>query len=47
MQAELEHAVETEDAMTPEDFLLRRTKLWLTLEPASRGSVTAWFERTA
>ena len=47
MQAELEHAVETEDAMTPEDFLLRRTKLWLTLEPASRGSVTAWFGRTA
>ncbi len=47
MRAELEHAIETEDAMTEEDFLLRRTKLWLTLPPASREAVTAWFERVA
>jgi glycerol-3-phosphate dehydrogenase len=45
MQAELEHAMESEDALTAEDFLLRRTKLWLTLAPASRASVAAWFER--
>jgi glycerol-3-phosphate dehydrogenase len=45
VQAELEHTVETEDAMTAEDFLLRRTKLWLTLPSASREAVTAWFER--
>ena len=45
MQAELEHAVESEDALTAEDFLLRRTKFWLTLAPASRASVAAWFER--
>lgn len=45
VQAELEHAAETEDAMTAEDFLLRRTKLWLTLPSATREGLTAWFER--
>ena len=37
-RAELEYAVEIEDAMTAEDFLLRRTKLHLTLTrlPAPR-----------
>jgi glycerol-3-phosphate dehydrogenase len=44
-QAELEHAVEAEDAMAAKDFLLRRTKLWLTLPSASREVVTGWFER--
>ena len=43
MQAELEHAAETEDAMTAEDFLLRRTKLRSPSPPASREAVTAWF----
>jgi glycerol-3-phosphate dehydrogenase len=42
--AELEHAVETEDAMTAEDFLLRRTKLHLTLDQVSRNAVAAWFK---
>jgi glycerol-3-phosphate dehydrogenase len=42
-RAELEHAVENEDAMTAEDFLLRRTKLHLTLDPAGRESVARWF----
>ena len=42
--AELEHAVETEDAMTAEDFLLRRTKLHLTLDQGSRNAVAAWFK---
>jgi glycerol-3-phosphate dehydrogenase len=32
-----------EDAMTAEDFLLRRTKLSLTLDPASIEAVQAWF----
>ena len=45
VQAELEHVVETEDAMTAEDFLLRRTKLHLTLEPRSRDAAQAWFDR--
>jgi glycerol-3-phosphate dehydrogenase len=42
-RAELEHAVENEDAMTAEDFLLRRTKLHLTLDPAGREAVARWF----
>jgi glycerol-3-phosphate dehydrogenase len=43
MPAELEHAVETEDALTAEDFLLRRTKLRLTLPLESRKAVFGWF----
>jgi glycerol-3-phosphate dehydrogenase len=42
-RAELIHAVENEDAMTAEDFLLRRTKLRLTLDPAGREEVARWF----
>ena len=42
-RAELEYAVEIEDAMTAEDFLLRRTKLHLTLDEASRDAVAEWF----
>jgi glycerol-3-phosphate dehydrogenase len=45
VQAELDHAVESEDAMIAEDFLLRRTKLQLTLTPESIEAVYAWFER--
>lgn len=41
--AELRHAAETEDAMTAEDFLLRRTKLQLTLDPAGIEAVGRWF----
>jgi glycerol-3-phosphate dehydrogenase len=42
-QVELRHAAGVEDAMTAEDFLLRRTKLSLTLDPASIEAVEAWF----
>jgi glycerol-3-phosphate dehydrogenase len=44
MRAELDHVVETEDAMTADDFLLRRTKLWLTVEPGDRDALRAWFD---
>ncbi len=44
-RAELEHAVAEEDAMTAEDFLLRRTKLALTLSPGERAAVERWFAR--
>ena len=40
---ELQHAAEVEDAMTAEDFLLRRTKLHLRLDAGERDSVAAWF----
>jgi glycerol-3-phosphate dehydrogenase len=42
-RAELEHAVEAEDALGCEDFLLRRTKLHLTLDPPGRAAVATWF----
>ncbi len=42
-RAELQYAVETEDAMTGEDFLLRRTKLHLLLDEAGRNAVRDWF----
>ena len=42
-RAELEHAVKAEDAMTAEDFLLRRTKLHLMLDPPGREAVARWF----
>jgi glycerol-3-phosphate dehydrogenase len=41
--AELTHAVEAEDAVTAEDFLLRRTKLQLTLDPGAIEAVERWF----
>lgn len=41
--AELTHAVEVEDAMTTEDFLLRRTKLYLTLDQRGRDAIESWF----
>jgi glycerol-3-phosphate dehydrogenase len=45
MQGELEHAAEAEDAMTAEDFLLRRTKLALTLPTEAQQAVANWFRR--
>ncbi|MEZ0282739.1 glycerol-3-phosphate dehydrogenase [Methyloceanibacter sp.] len=45
--AELIHAVEVEDAMTAEDFLLRRTKLHLSLSPEEREAVRRWFDTAA
>jgi glycerol-3-phosphate dehydrogenase len=42
-RAELAHAVEIEDAMIAEDFLLRRTKLQLTLDPSAIEAVGRWF----
>jgi glycerol-3-phosphate dehydrogenase len=45
-RAELAYAVEVEDAMTAEDFLLRRTKLRLLLDQPGRDAVTTWFAKT-
>jgi glycerol-3-phosphate dehydrogenase len=45
MLVELAHAVEVEDAITAEDFLLRRTKLHLMLDQSGRDAVEAWFGR--
>lgn len=42
-RAELDYAVDTEDAMTAEDFLLRRTKLYLLLDETGREAVGKWF----
>ena len=42
-RAELEHAVGVEDAMTADDFLLRRTKLQLTLDAKDHDAVGRWF----
>ena len=42
-RAELEYARDVEDAMTAEDFLLRRTKLHLTLDASGRHAVQRWF----
>jgi len=42
-RAELVHAVETEDAMTAEDFLLRRTRQHLLLDQRGRDAVATWF----
>jgi len=44
-RAELEHSVEFEDAMTAEDFLLRRTKLHLLLEDKGREQIQNWFAK--
>lgn len=42
-RAELDYAAEVEDAMTAEDFLLRRSKLHLLLDQAGRDAVGEWF----
>jgi glycerol-3-phosphate dehydrogenase len=42
-RAELDYAVDTEDAMTAEDFLFRRTKLYLLLDETGREAVGKWF----
>lgn len=42
-EAELRHAADVEDARTAEDFLYRRTRLFLDLDDASRAKVEAWF----
>jgi glycerol-3-phosphate dehydrogenase len=42
--AELIHAVEIEDATNAEDFLLRRTKLHLTLPDEGREAVRSRFD---
>jgi glycerol-3-phosphate dehydrogenase len=44
---ELAYAIEVEDAMSAEDFLLRRTKLHLLLDKASRDAVADWFATNA
>ncbi|MEM7191399.1 MAG: glycerol-3-phosphate dehydrogenase C-terminal domain-containing protein, partial [Pseudomonadota bacterium] len=42
-RVELEHAATNEDAKTGDDFLLRRTKLWLFLKPRERATIEDWF----
>ena len=42
-RAELTYAVDLEDALTGEDFLLRRTKLHLTLDAGERATIGGWF----
>lgn len=41
--AELLHARDVEDARCADDFLLRRSKLFIDLPPASRRKIEAWF----
>ena len=43
-EAELIHAVDVEDVTTAQDFLYRRTKLFLTLDPSHIKTLEAWFE---
>jgi glycerol-3-phosphate dehydrogenase len=43
IRAELEYAAEIEDALTAEDFLLRRTKLHLLLDAPGRDAIAQWF----
>jgi glycerol-3-phosphate dehydrogenase len=45
-RAELAYAAAVEDAMTAEDFLLRRTKLHLLLDAQGRAAVSGWFAST-
>ena len=42
-RAELAYAVDMEDVLTAEDFLLRRTKLHLLLDQSGRDAVQDWF----
>lgn len=42
-RAELDYVMDVEDAMTAEDFLLRRTKLHLLLDEAGRDAIREWF----
>jgi glycerol-3-phosphate dehydrogenase len=46
-RVELGYAAETEDAMTAEDFLLRRTKLHLLLDAAGHDAIEQWFASRA
>jgi len=43
-EAELHYAAEIEDARTAEDFLYRRTKLFIDMSEADRQAVDLWFE---
>ena len=43
LHAELDHAVQVEDARCAADFLCRRTTLHLTLDAGDRARVAAWF----
>lgn len=46
-RAELAYAAEVEDALTAEDFLLRRTKLHLLLDERGREAIAEWFAKSA
>ena len=40
---ELDHALKIEDARHAEDFLYRRTKLFIDLDDAAREQLARWF----
>ena len=42
-EAELRHSSAREDAVTAEDFLYRRTKTFIDLDPTGRNAVRRWF----
>lgn len=42
--AELNYSVETEDARTAEDFLYRRTKMFLSLDRVQTERIAKWFQ---
>ena len=44
-EAELVHAVEIEDVRTTEDFLYRRTKMFMFLTADETNDITNWFKR--
>ncbi len=44
-RAELDYAVEAEDARNADDFLLRRTKLYLLLDEKGRENIADWFDK--
>lgn len=44
-EMELHHAVEKEDARNADDFLYRRTELFIDMDNATRQHVQAWFEQ--
>jgi glycerol-3-phosphate dehydrogenase len=44
-EAELHHVVAVEDAVTAEDYLYRRTKMFILLDAPGRAAVEGWFAR--
>jgi len=44
LRAELQHSIDCEDVLTAEDFLYRRTKLFIDLDEAGIIAVESWFD---